>query len=67
MRQRNYTYQERCRLVKSPVTLWPLLLDQHAREPLIEIGDWTPDPVRAHSIERAVAWLEAREVAAVVS
>lgn len=49
----------------SVATLWPVLLDRHVREPLIEIGDWTPNPVEAHSIDRAVAWLAAREVAVV--
>ena len=32
---------------------------QHIR-PLVEIGDWTADPVEAHSISRAVGWLSRR-------
>lgn len=40
---------------------WPLFLDRHTREPLIAAGEWTPDFVQAHSIARAVAWLEQKE------
>jgi hypothetical protein len=43
----------------SVVSGWPFFLDQHVREPLLDMCDWTPDVVRAHSIERACAWLEA--------
>ena len=42
----------------SIVTTWPEGLDRHVREPLIEIGEWTMNVVLAHSIDRAVAWLE---------
>jgi hypothetical protein len=41
----------------SVVTHWPLLLDQHVREPLIATLPWTVDPVEAHSIQRALLWL----------
>ena len=44
----------------SLVSSWPFGLDHHVREPLVEIGDFTLDPIRAHSIDRAVAWLAAR-------
>jgi len=42
----------------SVVTEWPLCLDIHVRPPLINIGDWTLSPLRAHSIERAALWLD---------
>ena len=32
---------------------------RHIR-PLVEIGDWTADPVEAHSISRAMGWLSRR-------
>jgi pimeloyl-ACP methyl ester carboxylesterase len=48
----------------SEITLWPPTLHQHVREPLIDVGDWTPDPILAHSIDRAVAWMAAREAVA---
>lgn len=44
----------------SPVTWWPLGMFGQI-SPLIDIGDWTPAPLQAHSIERACAWLAARE------
>ncbi len=47
------------RFAGSPVTDWPFGY-QHVR-PLVEIGDWCLDPVEAHSINRAVGWLEARK------
>jgi hypothetical protein len=40
----------------SVVTDWPLFLDQHVRDPLIEMEPWTMDPVEAHSILRACDW-----------
>lgn len=49
------------RLAGSVVSEWPFegaLL--HAREPLILAGEWTLDPVEAHSIARAAAWLAAK-------
>jgi hypothetical protein len=52
------------RFLGSPITRWPFGLDQHVREPLIDIGDWTADVIEAHSITRAVAWLAAREAVA---
>lgn len=51
------------RFLGSIVTDWPVFLDRHVR-PQIAMGAWTPDPVEAHSIARAVAWLEARGAAA---
>jgi hypothetical protein len=50
-----------CRAYKfrgSVVSDWPFCLDAHVR-PLIPICDWTIDPVRAHSIDRACGWLSA--------
>ena len=46
------------RLAGSVVTDWPVF-DRglvHARDPLIPAGNWTPDPIEAHSITRAAAW-----------
>ena len=42
----------------SVVTTWPLCLDLHVRTP-IDIGDWTLDPIEAHSIDRACGWIAA--------
>ena len=42
---------------------WPFCLDRHVR-PLIPMGDWTLDPIEAHSIDRACGWLAARVEAA---
>lgn len=44
------------RFYGSPVSGWPWLLDRHIVT-LTGIGDWSPDPITAHSIDRAVAWL----------
>lgn len=41
------------------VTDWPLWLNVHCSVPLIDVGDWVPDPVRAHSIDRACGWMGA--------
>ncbi len=49
------------RFLGSFVTDWPVFLDRHVRAPLIVIGHPTPDPVKAHSITRALAWLLANE------
>lgn len=43
----------------SKVTDWPVLRYQHVREPLIDIGDWVPNVITAHSITRALAWVQA--------
>lgn len=43
----------------SIVTDWPIGYQQ--MRPLVEIGDWCLDPVRAHSINRMVGWIAARE------
>jgi hypothetical protein len=42
----------------SPVTWWPFGMYAQI-SPLIDIGDWTPFPILAHSIERAVVWVAA--------
>ena len=39
----------------SVVTDWPPLFN-HVREPLIPIGDYTSDPIEAHSVNRALIW-----------
>ena len=44
----------------SVVSDWPFCLDRHVRMPLIQMGDWTIDPIEAHSIDRACGWLAAR-------
>jgi hypothetical protein len=41
----------------SVVTDYPLFLDEHVRDPLFDICDWTADFIEAHSIERALAWM----------
>lgn len=50
----------------SVVTDYPVFLGQHVREPLIDICDWIPDFIEAHSINRALAWMRANEPAASV-
>ena len=42
----------------SSVTRWPLFHGCHMRTPLIDIGDKTWAVVEAHSIDRALAWME---------
>lgn len=44
---------------------WPFALDLHVRPPLIDICDWSINPLTAHSIDRACGWMAAREVVAV--
>ena len=44
----------------SVVTDYPLFLDQHVRDPLFDICDWTANFIEAHSIGRALAWLHAK-------
>jgi hypothetical protein len=51
----------------SIVSHWPFFEGRHFHEPPVVIGDYTRDLLDAHSIERAVAWLEAREVVAAVA
>jgi hypothetical protein len=48
------------RFLGSVVSAWPLWLDRHVREPLMPIVQWTADVVRAHSIDRAAEWMQAR-------
>jgi hypothetical protein len=48
------------RFAGSPVSCWPFMWGAHVMEPPIEIGDWCINPIEAHSIDRACAWLEAR-------
>lgn len=57
------------RLAGSYVTDWPIFESSllHAREPLIPVGDWTPNPVEAHSITRAAAWIAARDGVAIAA
>jgi hypothetical protein len=44
----------------SVVSAWPLWLDQHVRAPLTPASEWIPDLIRAHSIDRAAAWMLAQ-------
>lgn len=52
---------EICRFTGSVVSRWPFERGMHIRAPVL-IGDWTADWLEAHSIDRAAAWVAAREL-----